>query len=123
MNFTLWRTKRERNLLILTLSISAIVVGYALFNEKDTRREDIDGDGIEEIVNEIQLPDGRRIRTVIEEDGTMYQTDYNHRGEEIHRWMMVPLGGSEYITYVWDKETEQWLPDQNQDGIPDNQIG
>jgi hypothetical protein len=35
---------------------------------------------------EIQVPDGRPIRTIIEHDGTMYQTECNRRGEGIDKY-------------------------------------
>ncbi len=38
------------------------------------------------------------------------------------KWKMLPVPESpeDYTIYVWDEETEQWVLDQNKDGIPDN---
>ena len=58
---------------------------------------------------------------VIEEDGTMYKTEYSADGVLMHEWKLIldPEKEGEYIIYVWDKGTEQWLFDQDRNGIPD----
>jgi hypothetical protein len=122
MKYTLWRTTKEKCLFIFLLSLVIITWFYAGFYDRNTRREDVNGDGADEVVKEIQLPDGGVIRTIIEEDGTMYVTEYNPQNEVTHKWMVVPSEneGEDPRIYVWDEKTKQWLPDQDKDGIPDN---
>ena len=113
----------KRTFLILFLSVVVALAAYALFYYSSTRK-DIDGDGVKEVVKEISLPDGRSYLYVIEKDGTMYKTEYDIKGIQKHKWMLVPdpQREEEYVIYVWDGKTESWLPDQNQDGIPDENL-
>jgi hypothetical protein len=92
-------------------------------DEGKTWGEDIDNDGYFETIIENELPNGGLVRTVIEEDGTMYVTQFSPSGEVIHKWKTVPpeKEGEEPKNYVWDEKTKQWLPDQDMDGIPDAQ--
>jgi len=122
VRFRIGRNKEERNLVICTcicIVITLLVLGF--LHSRNTWKEDVDRDGVKETIKEIHLPTGGRLRYVIEEDGIMYKTEYNPQGQIIHKWKMVPDPDREglYIIYVWDGETEQWLLDQNQNGIPD----
>ena len=121
MKLTLWRTKKEKYLFFISLSFAVVVLVYAGFYDRNSRREDVDGDGIDEVVKEIHLPYGGLVRTVIEEDGTMYMTQFSPSGAVIHKWKTIPpeKEGEEPKNYVWDEKTKQWLPDQDMDGIPD----
>jgi hypothetical protein len=121
MKLTLWRTKKEKYLFFISLSFAIVVLVYAGFYDKNSRKEDVDGDGIDEVVKEIHLPNGGLVRTVIEEDGTMYMTHFSPSGEVINKWKTVPpeKEGEEPKNYVWDEKAKEWLPDQDMDGIPD----
>ena len=133
VRFRIGRNKKERNLVIGTcicIVIALLILG--ILHSRNTWKEDVDGDGVEETVNVIQLPSGERIRSVIYGDGTVYQTEYmpdgeiyerefNPEGQVVHLWRLIPDPDNpgEYTIHIWDKETEQWLLDQDQDGIPD----
>ncbi|MBU7017174.1 MAG: hypothetical protein HXS44_06660 [Theionarchaea archaeon] len=121
MKLTLWRTKREKYLFFISLSFAVVVLVYAGFYDRSSRREDVDADGMDEVVKEIHLPNGGLVRTVIEEDGTMFMTQFAPSGEVMYKWKTVPpeKEGEESKNYVWDEKTKQWLPDQDMDGIPD----
>ena len=51
----------------------------------------------------------------------------NVNQEVIHKWKIIPSenGDDPPTILVWDNESKQWLPDQDQNGIPDipNTIG
>jgi hypothetical protein len=104
------------------LGIFLIIFSINLFLEGriPTRKEDVDGDGVDEIINEVHLPD-KHLVYVIDEGGTMYKTEYSTDGVLVHEWMLIPDPDKEdkFIIYTWDDETEQWLLDQDHDGIPD----
>ena len=122
MKLRIGRNKKERNLVITVgLAILLNILLFALFHSRNTWKEDIDGDGVNEIIKEIRNPSGQLQHWVIEEDGTMYQTLYGKDGSLINKWKMIPdpTNPDEYTIYVRDEKTEQWLLDQNQNGIPD----
>jgi len=108
-------------LLLISPGIAAII----LYKEGVRWMEDVDGDGEFELITEIRNPDGTFDRYVTEEDGTTYMTKYNWQGDIVHQWKIVPdpTNKDNIYIYVWDEETEQWLPDQNQNGIPDEREG
>ncbi|MBU7025498.1 MAG: hypothetical protein HXS48_01050 [Theionarchaea archaeon] len=116
------RSKAERDIYVsLCIALLIILVFYALFHNRNTWKEDVNGDGVDEIIREIHKPDGTLDRYVTEEDGTIYKTMYNREGDIAYQWKIVPDPTTKdniYI-YVWDEKTKQWLPDQNQNGIPD----
>jgi hypothetical protein len=107
-------------LLFLGIFLFIISINFLLEERIPTRKEDVDGDGVDEIIKEIHFPDSSLVR-VIEEDGTMYKTEYSADGVLMHEWKLIPdpEKEGEYIIYVWDKGTEQWLFDQDRNGIPD----
>jgi RHS repeat-associated protein len=107
---------------VLLLWIVPALLALVTDDEGSAWGEDIDNDGYFETIHESRLPDGGVIRTIIEEDGTMYVTEYNPQNEVTHKWMVVPSEneGEDPRIYVWDEKTKQWLPDQDKDGIPDN---
>jgi hypothetical protein len=122
MNTRLWRTKRERNIFIFLVSLIVVLYTYNLLDDKGTWKEDVDKDGIEEVVREIYSPDNRLLeRLVTEEDGTIYRTVFSTNGHVTLKWKMIPDPDDpdSYTVYTWDEETEQWFLDQDQDGIPD----
>ena len=104
----------------LGIFLFIISINFLLEERIPTRKEDVDGDGIDEIIKEIHFPDSSLVY-VIEEDGTMYKTEYSADGVLMHEWKLIldPEKEGEYIIYVWDKGTEQWLFDQDRNGIPD----
>ena len=107
-------------LFFLGIFLFIISINFLLEERIPTRKEDVDGDGIDEIIKEIHFPDSSLVY-VIEEDGTMYKTEYSADGVLMHEWKLIldPEKEGEYIIYVWDKGTEQWLFDQDRNGIPD----
>lgn len=122
MQIKIGRNRRERNTyIVICVGILIGLLFFVFFHDRNTWKEDVDGNGVDETVREAHMPGGRLIRTVIHEDGTIYQTEYNPEGQIVHEWMMAPDpdNSGKYIVYVWDEKTEQWLLDQNQNGIPD----
>jgi hypothetical protein len=107
-------------LFFLGIFLFIISINFLLEERIPTRKEDVDGDGVDEIIKEIHFPDSSLVY-VIEEDGTMYKTEYSADGALMHEWKLIPdpEKEGEYIIYVWDKRTEQWLFDQDRNGIPD----
>jgi hypothetical protein len=121
MKLRLWRTERERNIFIFLISLIIILYAYNFLGNKGTWKEDVDGDGIDEVVREIYSPDDRLLeRLVTEEDGTIYRTVFSTNGHILFKWKMVPDPDNpdSYIVYIWDEETEQWFLDEDGDGIP-----
>ncbi len=111
MKTDLWHTKdKKKDVILFLFFVSILFIIFVSFHDRHTRREDIDQDGVEEIVIEVHLPNGFLLIHVIEEDGTRFETQYNPKGEIVNRWMYVPdpSGETEYITFIWDKETKQW---------------
>jgi hypothetical protein len=120
MKLRLWKSKRERNIFIFSISLVVILYAYNFLGNKGTWKEDVDGDGIDEVVREIHSPDDRLLeRLVTEEDGTIYRTVFSTDGHILFKWKMVPDSDNpdSYTIYIWDEETEQWLLDEDQDGI------
>jgi hypothetical protein len=116
---------------IITIPVWVQVIAYIsptiaaiIFYEEGVRwMEDVDRDGEYELIVEQRFEGGGLRRSVIYNDGTIYRTDYNPENEIVFKWMMIPDPDNEgeYIIYVWDEETEQWLLDQNMNGNPDEQ--
>ncbi|KYK32363.1 MAG: hypothetical protein HXS46_10630 [Theionarchaea archaeon] len=122
MKLALWHTERERTLVVfcIFISLACIILIFAILYDRDTWKEDVDGDGVDEIVEETHLFGGRYLRTITQEDGTLYQTEHNRQGDITHEWKMVLNSDRKtYTIYVWDKGKEEWLLDQNQNGISD----
>ncbi len=94
-----------------------MIVVDQFFVMNNTRKEDTDGDGIEEEIREYHNPDGSSSITIIDDDGTIYRTEYNEEGEIVDQFKTDPDGTS----YWWDDEKEEWRVDQNQNGIPDDE--
>ena len=120
MKSKLWKSKRERNIFIFFISLVVILYAYNVLGNKGTWKEDVDGDGIDEVVREIYSPDDRILeRLVTEEDGTIYRTVFSTDGHIMFKWKMIPDPDNpgSYTLYIWDEETEQWLLDEDQDGI------
>lgn len=122
------KTNMEHNRYRRRIFVSACIflifctlVFYVLFHDKNTWKEDVDGDDVDEIVKELHLPDGSLERWVIEEDGTLYMTEYFRDGRIKGKWKYEPNPNNkgEYIIYIWDEEIDQWLLDQDQNGVPD----
>jgi hypothetical protein len=116
--------RRKQYCLILAVTIIWIVAGlYAGFHEKGhTYKVDVDGDGVEETVTEYRIETGQFIRLETEENGNVICKFYGIDGTLIARWLMIPNsenpGG--YTIYIWDEKSQDWLLDQDQDGIPDS---
>jgi hypothetical protein len=109
----------------IAVFLASTIAGMACAEDGVSWQEDLDGDGEWETIIEQNLPGGRKLRTVIEEDGTIRQTEYGKDGEVTHEWLMIPdpENPEDYTIYVWDEEEEDWLVDQDQNGIPDEQEG
>ena len=121
MKSKLWKSKRERNIFIFFISLVVILYAYNVLGNKGTWKEDVDGDGIDEVVREIYSPDDKLLeRLVTEEDGTIYRTVFSTDGHILFKWKMVPEPDNpdRYTVYIWDEETEQWLLDEDRNGIP-----
>jgi len=123
MKLAFWRTEKERNILVscILIFLSLIILIFVILHDSDTWKEDVDGDGVDEIVKETHFVGGRYVRTIIQEDGTLYQTEYTPQGDISHEWKLIPDPDrkGEYSVYIWDERKEQWLLDQDQNGIPD----
>jgi hypothetical protein len=116
--------RRKQYCLILAMTVIwVIAIMYAVFHEKGhTYKMDVDGDGVEETVKEYRIKTGQLYRQETQENGDVICEFYGIDGTLIARWLMIPNseipGG--YTIYVWDEESQEWLLDQDQDGIPDS---
>jgi hypothetical protein len=122
MKLTIWRTKEEKYKFFGLLVLIFVMLSSFLFLNRDTYKADVDGDGIDETVKDINFPVGGSLQTIYDDDGIIYQTEYDLNGDVIHKWKMIPSENKneESLTIlVWDNELNWWLPDQNQNGIPD----
>jgi GH18 family chitinase len=125
MNLKTKYLKREKYLIItvsLCIIVSLLIYGL-FFYGKNTWKEDIDGDGVNETVKEMNSIGGGGFRIIKQEDGTIHHIMYNPDNKIMYEWKMVPDPNNlnEYIIYIRDEETQQWLLDQNKNGIPDKQ--
>jgi len=121
MKFTIWRNKEEKyKFLCLLFLIIAIIFIFIFFN-RNTYKADVDGDGIDEKIKELDFPGGGSLQTIYNEDGIIYQTKYDINNEIIHQWKIIPSENKndQRKILVWDEKSKQWLPDQNKNGIPD----
>ena len=120
MKITIWRTREEKYTFFGVLILVFIMLFSILFLNRDTYKADVDGDGIDETVKDITVPGGRTFHTIYD-DGIIYQTEYNMNGDVIHKWKMIPSENEDdpLTILVWDTELNRWVPDQNQNGIPD----
>ena len=81
------------------------------FNATDvvvTRYVDIDDDGVIEKVQRIDNP-GYHMLYVVEDDGTIYKTEFDSQGNITYREKLIPVPGKEhsYIYYIWDDTFKQ----------------
>jgi len=94
------------------------------FNATDkvvTRYVDIDDDGVIEKVQRIDLHRYHMLY-VIEDDGTIYKTEFDSQGNITYRKKLIPVPGKEhvYIYYIWDDTFKQWVFDPNQEKNAEN---
>jgi hypothetical protein len=89
-------------------------------DEVVTRNVDIDDDGVKEEVRRIDDP-GYLMLYVMENDGTIFKTEFDSEGNIKYRRKVVPVPGEEhsYIYYIWDDTFEKWVLDLNQSRIPE----
>jgi len=59
---------------------------------------------------------------VIEDDGTIYKTEFDSQGNITYRKKLIPVPGKEhsYIYYIWDDTFKQWVFDPNQGWLSGN---
>ncbi|MBU7032035.1 MAG: hypothetical protein HXS53_05860 [Theionarchaea archaeon] len=120
MKITIWRNREEKykffGLLVLVFTMPFSI----FFFNRDTYKADIDGDGIDETIKDTNFLEGGSYR-MIYDDGIIYQTLYDGIGEVMLKWKLIPSEDEDDppTALVWDNEFKQWLPDQNQNGIPD----
>jgi RHS repeat-associated protein len=111
-------------LVLAAVSVVFAASGLAILLEEDgtTWQEDLDGDGDWETVVEYKDKTGQLTRLEIETDGTIIKKLYRINGDLINTWMLIPDSENPegYIIYVWDEKSQEWLLDQDQDGIPDS---
>ena len=120
MKLTIWRTREEKYKFFGLLVLIVVMLSSFIFLNKDTYKADVDGDGIDEKVKDTDFPGGGSLQTIYDDDGIIYQTEYDINGEVIHKWKLIPSENKESPTIlVWNNEFKQWLPDQDKDGIPD----
>jgi hypothetical protein len=116
--------RRKQYCLILAMTVIWVVASlYAAFHEdRHTYKMDVDGDGVEETVTEYRMITGELHRLVTEENGNVIKKFYRRDGTLIATWMLIPDSENPegYIIYVWDEKSQEWLLDQDQDGIPDS---
>ncbi|MGC1121705.1 MAG: hypothetical protein WBA22_11495, partial [Candidatus Methanofastidiosia archaeon] len=57
-----------------------------------------------------------------EENGNVIKKFYRRDGTLIATWRLIHVSENPegYIIYVWDEKSQEWLLDQDQDGIPDS---
>lgn len=72
------RTGANNHEIMITVCLAILfsILVFALFYNRNTWKEDVDGDGVDEIVKEIRNRGRQLERWVIKEDGIMYQTRY-----------------------------------------------
>ena len=121
MKLTIWRTREEKYKFFGLLVLIFVMLSSFLFLNRDTYKADIDGDGIDETIKDTNFPGGGSFKTIYDDDGIIYQTLYDGMGEVMFKWKLIPSedGDDPPTVLVWDNEFKQWLPDQNQNGIPD----
>ena len=121
MNITIWRTREEKYKFFVVLILVFTMLFSILFLNRDSYKADVDGDGIDETVEDIKFPVGGSSQTIYDDDGIIYQTEYDLNGDVIHKWKMIPSENEDdpLMILVWETELNRWLPDQNQNGIPD----
>ena len=121
MKITIWRTRKEKYTFFGVLILVFVMLFSILFLNRDTYKADVDGDGIDETVKDIKFPVGGSSQTIYDDDGIIYQTEYDLNGDVIHKWKMIPSENEDdpLTILVWDTELNRWVPDQNQNGIPD----
>ena len=111
--------KQVAKLILLFVVVFSLYVVLGLYynNYLETRykREDIDGDGIDEKVRKIEEPDGTSNLTVIDEDGSIYYSEFNEQGVLVRK-EKTDFDGNHF---VWSEKKGEWLPDKNLNGIPD----
>lgn len=108
--------------LAITLPIWIVICfGMTKPDEVVNRHVDIDDDGVKEEVRRIDTP-GYHMLYVMENDGTIYKTEFDSEGNIKYRRKLVPVPGKEhsYIYYIWDDTSEQWVLDPNQGRISGN---
>ena len=105
---------------ILSMSLTSLVWISILydFNATDevvTRYVDIDDDGVIEKVQRIDLHRYHMLY-VVEDDGTIFETEFDSQGNITYREKLIPVPGKEhsYIYYIWDDTFKQWVFDPNQ---------
>jgi len=122
MKITIWRTREEKYKFFGLLILVFVILCSFLFPNRDTYKTDVDGDGIDETIKDINFPEGGSFKTIYYDDGTIYQIEYDINGEEIRKWKIIPSENEDEelpTILIWDTELNRWLPDHNRNGIPD----
>lgn len=105
-------------LFVVVFSLQLVIgLQYSDYFETRYRREDIDGDGIDEKVRRIEEPDGTSDLWVIDEDGSIYFSRFNEQGVLLGKEKTDPDGNH----FVWSDEKGEWLLDENLNLIPDEE--
>ncbi|MBU7013517.1 MAG: hypothetical protein HXS52_12805 [Theionarchaea archaeon] len=124
MKFPRVTDRRKQYCIILAVTIMWIVTSlYAAFHEDGhTYKMDVDGDGVKETVTEYRMITGNLYRLETEENGNVIEKFYRRNGTLIAKWLFIPdfENPEGYTIYVWDEKSQEWLLDQDQDGIPDS---
>jgi hypothetical protein len=89
----------------LSLVLIIIIVPHVLDRPVKIQKEDVDGDGIDEIIKEYELADGGISRDIIDDDGTIYVIILDSQGNVLYKTKTTPEGD----VYMWDDEGQQWI--------------
>ena len=89
----------------LSLVLIIIIVPHVLDRPVKFQKEDVDGDGIDEIIKEYELADGGISRDIIDDDGTIYVIILDSQGNVLYKTKKTPEGD----VYMWDDEEQQWI--------------
>ena len=105
------KVKSEREAFIfysaitLSLVLIIIIVPHVLDRPVKIQKEDVDGDGIDEIIKEYELADGGISRDIVDDDGTIYVIILDSQGNVLYKTKTTPEGD----VYIWDDEEQQWI--------------
>ena len=98
----------------LWLPTRHLCIVYVASYDRHIRTEDVDQDGVNEIIREFRCRDEIIVIFTIDEDGTIIREEYTDQKELIERLKIDPEGNH----FVWDEETQQWIPVQHSSPAP-----
>jgi hypothetical protein len=104
-----FKSEREAFIFYFAITLSLVliitIVPHVLDRPVKIQKEDVDGDGIDEIIKEYELADGGISRDIIDDDGTIYVIILDSQGNVLYKTKTTPEGD----VYMWDDEEKQWI--------------